>query len=98
MPPPGNLAQTAPPEGLSPGDWDAIRAQLPPSPNSTAMAQGYLKAANDEADDEAGYAVAISGDTVVVGAPGEDSNGSSPTNNGASVAGAAYVFVRSGAT
>ncbi len=43
-----------------------------------------------------GYAVAISGDTVVVGAPGEDSDGSSQGDNSASGAGAAYVFVTPG--
>src|SRR2546430_6405570 len=39
---------------------------------------------------ELGYAAAISGDTLVVGAPGEDAGGTS--------AGAVYVFVRQGTT
>ncbi len=64
--------------------------------------QGYLKASNTEADDRFGISVAVSGDTVVVGADQEDSaamgvNGSQ-SSNGATDSGAAYVFVRSGAT
>jgi hypothetical protein len=62
--------------------------------------QAYLKASNADQDDEFGFAVAISGDTVVVGAYGEDSNATgingSGSNNGAEFAGAAYVFVRDG--
>ncbi len=58
--------------------------------------EGYLKAANAEAQDAFGKAVAISGDTIVVGAPGEAGNGSSPANNSLPAAGAAYVFVREG--
>ena len=64
--------------------------------------QVYLKASNTEPFDNFGYSVAISGDTVVVGAPAEDSNASGvngdQTNNSASNAGAAYVFVRNGTT
>jgi Ca2+-binding RTX toxin-like protein len=60
--------------------------------------QGYLKASNTEFDDRFGYAVAISGDIVVVGAYEEDSaatgvNGDERSNT-ADNAGAAYVFVR----
>src|SRR5205823_3718738 len=36
--------------------------------------QAYLKASNAAAFDQFGYSVAISGDTVVVGAPDEDSS------------------------
>ncbi len=64
--------------------------------------QAYLKASNTGADDNFGNSVAVAGDTVVVGAPLEDSNATGVdgdgTNNGASDAGAAYVFTRSGAT
>jgi hypothetical protein len=71
--------------------------------------QAYLKASNTETGvtgaDLFGYQVAISGDTIVVGAPNEDSNatGVNPgaaaeANNGAVDAGAAYVFTRSGTT
>ncbi len=59
----------------------------------------YLKASHVGVGDQFGYGVAISGDTIVVGAPFED--GSSRGINGDEVlrdaedAGAAYVFVRS---
>jgi len=61
--------------------------------------QAYLKASNTDAGDVFGFSVAVSGDTVVVGAPFEASNatgvnGAAP-NNAANNAGAAYVFVRS---
>ncbi|MBL8693948.1 MAG: FG-GAP repeat protein [Planctomycetes bacterium] len=64
--------------------------------------QAYLKASNTGSDDQFGSSVSISGDTVVVGAPFEDSaatgvNGDQ-SNNAASASGAAYVFVRSGST
>jgi hypothetical protein len=65
--------------------------------------QAYLKASNAEQSDRFGGSVAISGDTVVVGAIQEGSNQTTITNgntasadNSASGAGAAYVFVRSG--
>ncbi len=62
--------------------------------------QAYLKASNAGVDDNFGAGVAITGDTVVIGAPGESSNAtgvnSNPLNNAAFLAGAAYVFVRSG--
>ena len=55
----------------------------------------YLKAPNAEADDAFGWKVAVSGNTIVVSANGED--GSATTVNGAfdndaSAGGAAYVF------
>ena len=60
--------------------------------------QAYLKASNTDSSDGFGVSVAISGDTVVVGADGEDSNATvvdgDQANNDASKAGAAYVFVR----
>ncbi len=60
--------------------------------------QAYMKASNTESLDEFGAAVAISGDTVVVGAPEEDSaatgvNGNQ-ASNGSAGSGAAYVFIR----
>jgi hypothetical protein len=62
--------------------------------------QAYLKASNTEAGDVFGGQVAISGNTIVVSASGEDSNASgingNQSNNNASDSGAAYVFVRSG--
>ncbi|MBN8589508.1 MAG: T9SS type A sorting domain-containing protein [Rhodothermia bacterium] len=69
---------------------------------STWTQQAYLKASNTEASDLFGYAVAISGDTIVVGAFGEGSNttgvNGTQTDNSAKESGAAYVFVRSGTT
>ncbi|MDP1699020.1 MAG: beta-propeller fold lactonase family protein [Xanthomonadaceae bacterium] len=62
--------------------------------------QAYLKASNTGVLDLFGSFVAVSGDTVVVGAPFESSNASgingNQANNSATKAGAAYVFVRSG--
>ena len=61
--------------------------------------QAYLKASNTDANDEFGTSVAVSGDTVVVGANGESSNAAGINgdqgNNAAGTAGAAYLFVRS---
>ena len=62
--------------------------------------EAQLKASTPGADDEFGIAVAISGDTIVVGAPNEDSPATGVNGgegDGANNAGAAYVFARSGA-
>ena len=82
------------PSGLNPSDWDSIVQQMP------ITQQQYLKAANTDANDQFSYSVAVSGDTVVVGAWWEDSaatgvNGMAGDNT-APNSGAAYVFVRSG--
>jgi len=65
--------------------------------------EAALKASNAERSDDFGRTVAIDGDTIVVGADGEDSaasgvNGTSPgpEDNSQSASGAAYVFRRSG--
>jgi hypothetical protein len=60
--------------------------------------EAYLKASNTGADDEFGYSVAISGDTLAVGAHNEDSvatgiNGNQ-SDNTATESGAVYVFRR----
>jgi hypothetical protein len=64
--------------------------------------QAYLKASNTGGGDVFGSSVAISGDTVVVGAASEDSSatgvGGNQSDNSAGDSGAAYVFVRSGTT
>ena len=63
--------------------------------------QAYLKASQVTASDRFGWSVAVSGDTVVVGAYGEDSSTTgvnSTPDESAADAGAAYVFVRSGTT
>lgn len=63
-------------------------------------APAYLKASNAENFDRFGSALALSddGNTLIVGAPGEDSADSDPNNNTAFDAGAAYVFTRTGNT
>lgn len=62
--------------------------------------QAYIKASNTEAGDFFGNFIAVSGDTVIVGAYGEDSSASGidgeQSDNSASEAGAAYVFLRNG--
>ncbi len=82
------------PAGLSAADWATIQAEIAAGP--------YLKASNTGTDDNFGQSVAVSGDTVVVGAPAEASNATgvngNQANNSAYAAGAVYVFVRSGAT
>ena len=63
--------------------------------------QAYVKPAafgNSQTFDNFGWSVALSGDTLVVGAVGEDSSSlgiDSAPNESASTAGAAYVFTRS---
>jgi hypothetical protein len=67
---------------------------------TTWSQETYLKASNSELGDSFGATVAISGDgqTIAVGAPGEDSNAvgvdGDATNNSAADAGAVYVFRR----
>lgn len=65
--------------------------------------QAYLKASNPDQDDEFGYSVALSGDTLAVSAMKEDSSasgidpvdaGNDATNGLAHDAGAVYVFTR----
>lgn len=60
--------------------------------------QGYIKASNAEAGDLFGGSLALSGDTLVVGAREEDSSATGidgdATDNSTSESGAVYVFVR----
>ncbi len=69
---------------------------------STWAPEAYLKASNTGAGDWFGMAVAISGDSLVVGAGSEDSNatgiGGNAADNSAADSGAAYVFHRTGTT
>jgi hypothetical protein len=67
--------------------------------------QAYVKASNAGRDDRFGWSVALSGDTLAVGAPGEASSASGVNPTGASQgddsapgAGAVYVFARSGSS
>jgi hypothetical protein len=71
--------------------------------NGTSWSQqAYLKASNPEVLDQFGYSIAVSGNTIVVGANGEDSNATGvdgdDSDNSAPEAGAAFVFTRSGTT
>ena len=71
---------------------------------STWIQQAYIKASNTGDSDLFGGAVALSndGNTLAVGASGEDSNatgiGGSEANDSLSTAGAVYIFTRSGST
>ncbi|WP_428268252.1 cadherin-like beta sandwich domain-containing protein [Haliangium sp.] len=61
--------------------------------------EAYLKASNRAASDYFGTSVAVSGDTLAVGAPGEDSaDVGNPNDDAATGSGAVYVFRRSGAS
>ncbi len=73
--------------------------------NGSWVQQAYIKASNAEAGDEFGGSVALSsdGNTLIVGASGERSNatgvstdGSGEEDNSEILAGAVYVFSRSG--
>ena len=66
---------------------------------SASFAQvAYTKASNTDAGDFFGFTVALSGDTLAVGAPFEDSNttgiGGDQADNSVSFSGAVYVFKR----
>ena len=64
--------------------------------------QAYVKATNTRPSAQFGFSVALSGDTLAVGASGEASNATgvngNPGDTSAPNAGAAYVFTRSGTT
>jgi LPXTG-site transpeptidase (sortase) family protein len=97
----GNLTPAiaaGPPESLAPAlplnFYEKASVSELPS-RLGAVQQSSLVAADAAALDEFGWAVAISGNTAVVGARNEDPDlGPGPLEN----AGAAYVFVRSGTT
>ncbi|TKB53217.1 MAG: hypothetical protein E8D50_07930, partial [Nitrospira sp.] len=62
--------------------------------NGVWSQQAYLKASNTEADDVFGWSLALAGETLVVGAPGEASADGDQTDNSAQDSGAVYVFTR----
>lgn len=70
--------------------------------NGSWIQEAYLKASNARADALFGAAVALDGDRLVVGSPGESSGAkgvpASPSDTSAPSAGAVYVFERSGTT
>jgi len=67
---------------------------------TTWSQQAYIKASNTGKEDNFGWSVALSGDTLAVGAPFEESNATgvdgNQYDNSASGAGAVYIFARSG--
>ena len=70
---------------------------------TTWSQQAYLKASNTGAGDRFGHSVSLSGDTLAVGAPNEDSigtgvNGDQSDSTLTIMSGAVYVFTRSGTT
>ncbi len=67
---------------------DDHTARYPLTIDPSFQQQAYLKASNTDSGDNFGYSVAISGGTIVIGAPHEDSKGRE--------SGAAYVFKRAG--
>jgi hypothetical protein len=83
-------------------EWDSGAAYVFVRQGTTWSQQAYVKASNADSGDFFGVSVALSGDTLVVGAPDEDSG--SPGVDGdqdddaMSLSGAAYVFSRDGAT
>jgi MYXO-CTERM domain-containing protein len=74
----------------------AVQPSAAPTPKDltidaiTAAEEAKLLASDGTADDELGYAVSVSGDMALVGAPNHLGNVTKP--------GSAYVFVRSGGT
>ena len=67
--------------------------------------EAYIKAANSASDSQFGYSVSLDGETIVVGAPYEDSdlttitNGTTANDNVTSAdSGAVYVYKRTGST
>ena len=73
--------------------------------NNMWTQQAYLKASNPGSEDQFGgrvnfnwNSIDISGDTIVIGAAHEDSDGSSQSDNSKQDSGAAYVFIRNNGT
>jgi hypothetical protein len=65
--------------------------------NGRWIQQAYLKPADLAVDDFFGWSVSLSGDTLAVGAIGEDSEGAEDNRN-AQASGAVYIFERSQGT
>ena len=95
------IGKSSVPVGISPKDWDGILAANYASRTTLIGQQAYLKPAAiglSQSNDYFGYSVAVSGDTIVVGASGEDSStigvNTTPNENSGS-SGAVYIFTRS---
>ncbi len=73
---------------------------------TTWAQEAYIKASNNDAQDEFGRSVVLDNDTLVVGSSGEDSNQRTITNDNTSASndnsysgsGAVYVYKRTGTT
>jgi len=65
---------------------------------TTWSQEAYIKASNSGTGDNFGTAVALSGNSLIVGAFNEASGSTSQTDDSKDDAGAAYVFTRSGVT
>ncbi|MBL9079553.1 MAG: cadherin-like beta sandwich domain-containing protein [Planctomycetes bacterium] len=88
-------------------DSGAVHVFRRSSPTSAWTLEAYLKAPNNlpgavDGGDTFGHTLALGGDTLVVGAPNEDSAAAGPgtpaSDDDASAAGAVYVFRRTGST
>jgi hypothetical protein len=79
---------------------DDARAAHSPKIESGFEQHAYIKSSNPDSGDEFGLSVAISADTMVVGAFGEKSKATGingdQTNDSSNDAGAVYVFTRNG--
>lgn len=80
-------------------DGPARNEATPESNLATTLLQSdYIKPFNTDASDNFGFNIAISGSTLVVGSPNEDSNATgndgNPSSNNLSNSGAVYVFER----
>ena len=86
-------------DGGTPAVGDTPAAGSPQQIVTQLIQQGYLKASNTDADDFFGLSVALSGDTLAVGAYREGSsatgvNGNQAHNSSFQNSGAVYVFTR----
>jgi len=98
----GNLESSAAP-GVDPADQaDNSLSQsgavyvFGRAADGTWSQQAFLKASNPDAEDWFGFAVALSGDTLAVGAPHESSAPDrGPGDNSVTHSGAVYIFARS---
>jgi|JI10StandDraft_1071094.scaffolds.fasta_scaffold19522_2 hypothetical protein len=80
--------------GTDEGDTGEGAVYVYQKSGSTTQFVARLKANNADAGDGFGASVALSGDTLVVGAPQEGSLSGSPGDNSGFSIGAVYVFVR----
>ena len=96
----GGFTPPPPPPAPSASNFGAVYVFTSDAAAASAQ-QAYIKASNTDAEDFFGNALALSGDTLAVGAGGEASAATGidgdQSDNSASQAGAAYVFTRDAA-